>query len=493
MARKINPSEEERAALRQKNLSRRSELYSVNPPKFKIEKNDMEEAEAPLSQVSSIIDRFKDQNSTARNKANGFDHLYNEDKLKKLDGVTGNVSETSSDDSTDNALETGHVFDNSSANNQSVQVPETNNNVSATRSDSDTSIDPNLSNLVNNNKITRFEPDYIQEAASVNATDSSLDTGYVSATSENATSIHPIQKYLLIQAIYTEDKDLSNVEKNFLVSLIIEMNHLSERISLNSFITKYEFRRATVYQIIPRICNLGFVQIISDNSPKGSQIDLTILFKRYGISTSIDNVISNDKYIVRNFINKNTNITKDEADTEIVTSEQRLDATKRILIKNSVLFLFRSMMLLESYRRIDQYNEKSIKLFSNYLLENNVSEDSQFDLLGLAIYSAEKAKNPDRVIYYLHSSLENGGIESLQISFKDKARELLEQSNIFFDTDLEEPSLREIREFSISYGLDASQSRQILVDQLNQIKTNIDSNIERLEQIIEAMPEFRKQ
>lgn len=493
MARKINPSEEERAALRQKNLSRRSELYSVNPPKFKIEKNDMEEAEAPLSQVSSIIDRFKDQNSTAKNRANGFDHLYNEDKLNELDGATGNVSETSSDDSTDNVLETGHVFDNSSANNQSVQVPETDNNVSATRSDCDTSIGQNLSNLLNNNKITHFEPDYIQEAASVNATDSGLDTGYVSATSENATSIHPIQKYLLIQAIYTEDKDLSNVEKNFLVSLIIEMNHLSERISLNSFITKYEFRRATVYQIIPRICNLGFVQIISDNSPKGSQIDLTILFKRYGISTSIDNVISNDKYIVRNFINKNTNITKDETDTEIVTSEQRLDATKRILIKNSVLFLFRSMMLLESYRRIDQYNEKSIKLFSNYLLENNVSEDSQFDLLGLAIYSAEKAKNPDRVIYYLHSSLENGGIESLQISFKDKARVLLEQSNIFFDTDLEEPSLREIREFSISYGLDASQSRQILVDQLNQIKTNIDSNIERLEQIIEAIPEFRKQ
>jgi len=149
-------------------------------------------------------------------------------------------------------------------------------------------------------------------------------------------------------------------------------------------------------------------------------------------------------------------------------------------------------MLLEPYRKLDYYNQKSIKLFSSYLLKNEVSKDSQNNLLGLALYSAEKAKNPERIIYYLHSTLENDGIESLQIAFKDKAKQFLEFSNKFFELDFEEPSLKEIREYSMNLSLDASLNRNHLVVTMTKIRSDIEENILRIDDIIDQLPEFRK-
>lgn len=496
MARKINPTEEERAVLRQKNIDRRSELYTIPTSKFNIDQKDMKDAEAPFSQVGSIIDRFKVQSNTtniSNTEISGFDHLYDESIIKELDDATSTLTDTTNNKSSllDNATSNEIETENTNSNNELVTPKLINDNVTTSVNDTSSLIDE--ANLIVNNKITDFSPTFNPTTSHVKATLSDLPTSTVSERSSNTdTMMHPLQKYELINSIFSIDKDLSNVEKNFMVCLILEMQYISERISLNSFITKYEFRRATVYQIIPKISNMGLIQIVTDNNPKGSQIDLSILFKRYQISTVLENVTSSDMSLVRNLNNSISNLSNAESDNESDTSLTKLDATKRIMLKNAILFLFKTMMLLDIYRKIEQYNEKSIKLFSSYLLSKDVCEESRTDLLGLALYSSEKAKNPDRVIYYLHSSLENGGIESLQISFKDKAREFLEFANNYFEVDFEEPSLKEIREFALQLSLDPNLSRSSLVIQLNNVRDEINNNIIRLEKIIDSMPEFRK-
>ena len=495
MARKIDPSKEERALLKQKNLERRNTLYTIPTPKFNINDQDISEAEQPLSQMSDIINRFKNQNNTTKTNQTGFDHLYNEEDLSRLDNDSSSILVSTNQIPNTNNPETSS--NNVQADTRSIVTPVTESPVSdfVTTSDKVTSPHENSVKPPVLNKITDFNPHVESITPSVIETRDDSDTGSITETSTDNEisnySIHKLQKFDLINSIFLFDKDLSNVEKNFLVCLILEMKEISERMSLNQLITKYDFRRATVYQVIPKLSNLGFIKVVSDNNPKGSIIDLSLLFEKYNVPTVLENVTSDSMSLVRKNNNSLSNFTEDSDLNENGTSK-KLDITKRIRLKHTILFIFKSMMLLEPYRKLDYYNQKSIKLFSSYLLKNEVSKDSQNNLLGLALYSAEKAKNPERIIYYLHSTLENDGIESLQIAFKDKAKQFLEFSNKFFELDFEEPSLKEIREYSMNLSLDASLNRNHLVVTMTKIRSDIEENISRIDDIIDQLPEFRK-
>jgi len=495
MARKIDPSKEERENLKKKNLDRRNTLYTIPASKFNINAEDISEAEQPLSQMSDIISRFKNQNHSPKEENKGFDYLYSDTDISRLD------NDSSSDNAITNSNQPYDVTDTGSKTVQDTTrtilkpVSETTINAFDTTPNNATSFNESNLKPFSTNKVTDFSPIVEKSTEPLNDTTPAIDTSSVSDTSislENSSSqIHKIQKFDLINSIFLLDKELSNVEKNFLVCLILEMKEIAERMSLNQLITKYDFRRATVYQVIPKLSNLGFIKVVSDNNPKGSLIDLTLLFHKYNVPTVLDFEISDSLSLVRKNNNSLSNFTENTNLNDIETSK-KLDTAKRIRLKTTILFLFKSMMLLEPYRKIEYYNQKSIKLFSTYLLKNDVSQDSQTDLLGLALYSAEKAKNPERIIYYLHTTLENDGVESLQIAFKDKAKEFLEFSNLYFNMDFEEPSLKEIREYSLKLSLDASLNRNHLVVMMTKIRTDINDNIIRLEDIIDQLPEFKK-
>ncbi len=495
MARKINLSDAEKAQIKQKNAERRDSLYHLPHPKFNFNESDMNEAMEPLTQVSGLITRLKNQNAANNSSKQEFDHEYSPEMLALLDNDTSILSNQPTHKDTFPVNDTGNITGQDKLYSLSKQVAPSLVNEKVTRTE-ESQDDPSTSLTYSNiNKLTTVYTD-LPSTTEMHSETSSKDSTY----SINDTSIpivtdrlplNETQKYKLIHSIFLYEKSLSNVERNFLVSLFLEMNFLSERLSLNNIIKKYEFRKATIYQLIPHIANLGLIQIVTDNSPKGSIIDVTRLLNKYNIPLCYDNETSNTDQLVNNKNNMFTNLTNQNNIDENVTTF-KLDPTRRMLVKNSILYLFKSMMLIDAYRKLEVYNEKSIKIFAEYLIKNNVSHVAQMDLLGLAIYSAEKTKKSERVIYYLHNTLENGGIESLQIAFKEKANDFLEFSNIFYDIDFEEPSLKDIKDYCKQLNISDEQPRALLVSLLIKCRKDIEENIIVIERIIDSMPEFRR-
>lgn len=491
MARKIDPTEEQRLQLKKKHTERRNSLYNSYNQKFKIDDNDLQEASAPLNQVSDIIQRLKNHKSNS----NSIQTQYDADDIALLD------NDTSIEDVKSNTPL--KISDNVTSNNSSPDVQRTisqpvTNHDCLNHETSDYTVNSKPSNALifpSNNHLNHVcEQTQFHNFDSNDTTplfDTSTSNGASSINDEILTQIHPLQKYNLINNIFLNAKDLSNVEKIFLVCLLLEMKALQERMSLNHLISKYDFRRATVYQIIPRICNLGYIKIITDNSPKGSLIDISPLFAYYHVSTVLDFGTDDLLSLVRNNNNLNNELNNSDNLNDNATTN-KMDTTKRIKLKNSILFLFKTMMLNPSYRRFEHYNEKSIRMFSSFLLEKDVSEETQIDLLGLSLYASSKAKSNDKVVYYLHKTLEKDGLDSLQLSFKDQAKSFLSFANEFFSVDFEEPSLKEIREYALLLQLDPILTRNQLVDSMIDIREQILHNIDRLDSIIDQLPEFRK-
>lgn len=491
MARKIEPTEEQRNLLKKKHTERRNSLYNSYNQKFNINDNDLQEASAPLNQVSDIIQRLKNQ----KNNTSAAHQQYNADDIALLDNDTSIQHDQSNNNVIMNDIASSTIPSPASQRTISQQVTNDDSNHPETSTDNDNSTSSNVHILPFNSHLSSFNDPVHTSNFNQNDTSNDKVTSLNNVTSDlicqDENQIHPLQKYSLINNIFLNAKDLSNVEKIFVVCLLLEMNHLQERMSLNSLITKYDFRRATVYQIIPRICNLGYIKIITDNSPKGSLIDISPLFQYYNVSTVLDFDTPQLMSLVRNYNNLDNKLNNYNDLNDNVTSE-KMDTAKRIKLKNSILFLFKTMMLNPSYRKFEHYNEKSIRMFSNFLLEKDVSEETQIDLLGLALYASSKAKSNDKVVYYLHKTLEKDGLDSLQLSFKDQAKEFLVFANDFFVIDFEEPSLKEIREYALILQLDPMLSRQILVHQMIEIRDQINQNIDRLDTIIDQLPEFRK-
>lgn len=495
MARKINLSESEKALIKQKNAERRDHLYHLPQSKYNISESDMSEAMEPLSQVTDIISRLRSQNSSTNSSSQGYDQQYSAEKVALLDNVTSSESLQDKHFSSllDNVTSPVSHQETLYPISEEVTSPQSNANATSHLIAETQFLDDSIS-LKYNPLSSVSAPLETNTVHSNETSTSSLSYSDTVTSISNDPAERPFQekqKFALIQSIFLNEKDLSNVERNFMVSLFLEMSCHAERLSINNIIKKYDFRKATVYQIIPHIANMGLIQIVTDNSPKGSLIDITRLLTKYNIPLCYQNESSSTNQLVNNKNNSNTYLTNTPGLNENV-STFKLDPTRRMLVKNSILYLFRSMMMIDAFRKIEVYNEKSIKIFAEYLIKHNVSHEAQIDLLGLAIYSAEKTKKSERIIYYLHNTLENGGIESLQIAFKEKAEDFLDLSNQFYEIDFEEPSLKEIKDFCKQLGIPEEQPRTLLVSNLVKCRKEIEENMIIVDRIIETMPEFKR-
>ena len=521
MARTINPSDKERQERLKRNQELRDEIYRKEGQRSKFSEQEIEETAEPLEAVGPLIRRFQKE----RTEDNQDTKKLSTSRPAIIDLAKGEEAKASFRKSLGLEQEVSGTITKPVSNKSTRDVKATSSNNVPNLYDNDTSSlvsksslgsfsDSNI-NATGSSNVTTLYPEYIKTKnnsdLSITSKSISSDTSIPFVTSnskqpsfdfgpgyESVPSSFPISDYhrvAILRNIFIIEKELSNVQKNFIVSLILEMNYTCERISINSIIRKYEMRKATVFSIIPQIVNMGILQIFSDHRPTGSEFNITGLFQRYNIQLRNDNDTSNELVtspLLDKEININTNlINNDEAVSDFVTTIIN-NPILQIKLKSSILATFKTMMFIPMFRSLEVYNDNSMLLFARYLAENECTEQSRADLIGLALMCSERAKTTDRIIYYLQKTFQQGGIDSLQIAFKEKAKKLFDFTNVFFELDLEEPSLSELKTIARTLSTSDNRDRASLVIEIDNIRRTINKNCEYIEDVISRMPIFSK-
>ncbi len=530
MARKIELSSKEREEILKKKQTQRETLFGQEKSKFNMTKDDLSEAQEPLSSVTDIINRFRragNQLPISSDSVNS--HVttspvttdYNNDT--STINVPGNIIDISNVAKHSDSLNNSHTANNnvpstyndtSHISVSSINNVSTDNNVTTVplTKMQPVSFNPGINSATSHpNAITNpsFYPEPSPEETAERFFDTNPDKSYypnVTTTKNVASNLTATSisldttddllnnniKMGIISSVFTHETDLTSVERTFLVCLTIEMKQVSERISLNKIISKYGMRKATVYQIITHLTNIGIINFIADNNPKGSVFDLSPILGKYSLSSNNSATGTNN-----DIVSKKENISLNLTDLQTTTANKTatsLDTVKRMLLRNTALSLFKNLMLIAAFREIEVYNDKSIRVLTEYLLENLhlAPEENLVNLLGMAYYCSEKSKQPEKIIYYFNASIQKGGLETLQIAYKQRARELLDFSGEFFSMELEEPSLKEIKAFSRMLGMDENNDRSTLVKNLERERIAISKNIDYISEVINRIPELAR-